>query len=331
MAAATPSGSDASTTAPRVERRYLPWLVLGWALAYGTVQLTWAIIGAPSFEPLGTDLMVFAGWASVGLCAAVAATAVGLIRARSWRPALAVAGWGTAVALVLACPLLLLDVVGLLFPGLGLPFDLAAFLSRSAALTGAVLEGLALRRYQRLFRGDCRRCGRTGNPRSAESAVHVPRWAWAAAYLAVAGCLIRLAAQLAVGPGNTPLAEGPSMVAFEIGFLLAGIVLPLALVHSWGRVWPRWVPLLAGRRVPRLLLLGPAVAISGGLIVYFGVGLVQLSVETITGTWDPGDGALPLWFYWIAIPAYLLWGIGLLVATVAFQRRTRRPCPACGR
>ena len=121
------------------------------------------------------------------------------------------------------------------------------------------------------------------------------------------------------------------MVAFEIGFLLAGLLLPLALVHSWGRIWPRWVPLLAGRRVPRWLLLGPAAAVGGGLVVYFGLGLGQLTVETVTGTWDPGDGSLPLWFYWIAMPAYLLWGAGLLVAMVSFQQRTRPRCPACGR
>jgi hypothetical protein len=51
---------------------------------------------------------------------------------------------------------------------------------------------------------------------------------------------------------------------FEAGFVLAGTLLPLALVHSWGRVLPRWVPLLAGRRVPRWLLLGPAFGIAAG-------------------------------------------------------------------
>ena len=94
-----------------------------------------------------------------------------------------------------------------------------------------------------------------------------------AAYAATAGCLLRLAAQLAVGFGDMPLAEDASMAAFEVGFLLAGVLLPLALVHSWGRIWPGWVPLLAGRRIPRAVLLLPAAVFSVGLIVYFGVGI----------------------------------------------------------
>jgi hypothetical protein len=33
-----------------------------WALAYGSVRVWWAVAGAPSFGPLGTDLIAFTGW-----------------------------------------------------------------------------------------------------------------------------------------------------------------------------------------------------------------------------------------------------------------------------
>ncbi|WP_146228111.1 hypothetical protein [Micromonospora sp. S4605] len=315
---------------PAVTRRpTLPYAVLGWALAYGALRLCWAVAGAPAFPPLDTDLMVFTGWWAVGLCAATALLGAALGRARGWRPALVAAGWAVCAALALACALLLLDLVGLLILDPGAAFHPGAFASRLGCLTGAVLLAVALVDHRRRWRGDCRRCGRTGEPGAHATAV--PGWARAAAWAAVVGCLVRLAAQVWVGFEDVPLSQGASMVAFEVGFLLAGVLLPLALVYRWGRSWPRWVPLLAGRRVPRLLPLVPAAVFAVGLVGYFGIGLAQLTAETVTGTFDPGDGRYPLAFFWVAEPAYWVWGWGLGVAAVDYHRRTRRACPACGR
>jgi hypothetical protein len=127
-------GSNAGTARDRIvagaversQRRAAPrWMAwappaaLVWALAYGSVRVWWAVAGAPSLGPLGTDLIAFTGWWAVGLCAAAAVVALGLWVA-PWRWPLLVAGWGVSAALVAACPLLL-DVVGRLLPGLGLP------------------------------------------------------------------------------------------------------------------------------------------------------------------------------------------------------------------
>jgi hypothetical protein len=306
---------------------WAPQAALVWALAYGSLRVYWALAGAPSFPPLGTDLIAFTGWAAVGLCAAAAAVTLAL-RTAPWRWLLLVAAWGVSAALLAACPLLLLDVVGRLFPGLGLPFHPVAFVSRAACLAGAVLVGAATVAYRRRWRSACMFCGRADESRPR---VRLPRWAWWAAYAAVAGCLVRLLAQVAVGFGRSPLAGGGSVLGFEAGFVLAGTVLPLALVHSWGRVVPRWTPLLAGRRLPRWLLLGPAVAIAGGLTIYFGIGTVQLAVETLTGTWDSGGSSLPLAFFWVAMPAYLVWGLGLGATALAYRQITRPRCRVCGR
>ncbi|MFI7649477.1 hypothetical protein ACIBTZ_25855 [Micromonospora sp. NPDC049460] len=318
-----------SPAAARPRRPVLPYAVIAWALLYGAVRVRWALVGSPAFPPLDTDLVVFTGWWAVALCAAAGLVGAGLAAARSWRPALAVAGWVVCAAVLLSCALLLLDVVGLLILDPGAAFHPGALLSRLACLAGAALLHAAVLQHRRRLRGDCRRCGRTGPAR--EAATTVPTWARVAAWSAVAGCLLRLAAQVWVGFEDVPLSAGASMVAFEVGFLLAGVLLPLALAHSWGVVWPGWVPLLAGRRIPRLLLLVPAALFSVGLVCYFGVGLAQLTVETVTGTFDPGDGRYPLAFFWVAEPAYWLWGWGLGVAAVGYHLRTRRPCRGCGR
>ncbi|GIG86154.1 hypothetical protein [Plantactinospora endophytica] len=310
-----PGAPPAGPAPGGIAAAWAPSLVLLWALGYGGLRVHWALGGAPEFPPLGTDLFPFAGWGAVALVGAAAPLAVALVRVDRWWWPLTGAAWGVSVALMALCPLLLLDAVGLLIPGLGLSVDPVGFASRAGCLAGGVLLAVATDGYRRRCRGD--------RPLFGGRLAGTPRWARVAAYLAVAGCLVRLAAQYAVGMAEIPIATGPAVLAFEAGFLLAGLVLPLALVHGWGRVFPRWVPVLAGRRVPRWLLLGPGFGLGLGLVGYFGVGTGQLAVETATGSWDPGDGTYPLWFFWVSMPAYLVWGCGLTVAALAYWRRTR--------
>lgn len=306
---------------------WAPTAAVLWALAYGSLRVWWALGGAPSFGPLGTDLIVFSGWSAVGLCAAAAAVALAL-RTAPWRWPLLVAAWGVSAALLLACALLLLDAVGGLLPGLGVPFQPVPFASRAACLVEGILVGATAVAYRRRWRSACLFCGRaTIQVRRART----PWWAWLAAYGAVAGCLVRLGAQMAVGLDSRLLQVSGSLLVFEAGFVLAGTVLPLSLVHSWGRVVPRWVPLVAGRRVPRWLLLGPAFGIGGALTAYFGATIVLLAVATFTATWNPGADSLPIAFFWVAVPAYFAWGLGLGAAAIAYYQVTRLPCKVCGR
>ena len=324
------------TAGPVGRGHRLAVFALVWVLLYGCVRIYWEVGGEPPrMSPVGTDLVVFTGWGAIALCAAAAVTLALLMTVRpsglARRGLLGVA-WTVGAALVASGALLLLDVIGGLLPGLGVEFFPLGALSKSACVISGVLLARTALVHQRETRAGCASCGRT--ERSPGPLTKTPGWAWCAAYVSVAGCAVRVIAQACVGFGESPLAGGASATLFEIGFLLGGSLLPLSLVHGWGRVWPRWVPALGGRDVPRRLVLWPATAISGGLVVYFGLMLLQMISERLQGRnpFPPSGGLeLPETFFWFAVPAYLVWGAGMAAATFAYQRLTRSPCAECAR
>ncbi|MEU8153337.1 hypothetical protein AB0B94_06705 [Micromonospora sp. NPDC048986] len=297
----------------------LTYAVLGWAVAYGGVRLAWTVGEAPEFGRLGFDLLGFTGWWSVALCAAAGGLAVALDRVATWRPALAGLAWAVAGALVAAAAILLPELVGFLLFTVGPFFDPLAFVSRLGCVTGAVLLALATARYQRRTRGDCPVCCRTVRPGTRRSAP--ARWARWAAWAAVGGLVTRFAAQFVVGFDRVD--QSASLLGLEIGLVLAGVLLPLALAHHWGEVWPEWVPLLAGRTIPRLLLLVPGFGLGTGIVAYFGMGMAQV----MSGSYSEFSDA----FLWVAMSAYLVMGVGLVIASTDYHLRTRRQCGACGR
>ncbi|WFE99988.1 hypothetical protein [Micromonospora sp. WMMD964] len=310
-----------TTSTPIVGRagHGLTYAVLGWAVAYGGVRLTWTVGEAPDAGRFGSDLLGFTGWRSVALCVAAGVVAVALDRQRTWRPVLAGVAWTTAAALVAAAAILLPEVVGLLLLAVGPHVDPVGFASRLGCVTGAVLLALATARYQRRTRGDCPACCRTTRPGPRRRTP--ARWARWAAYAAVVGLVARFAAQAVVGFDG--LTEDASVIGLEVGLVLAGALLPLALVHRWGEVWPGWVPLLAGHRIPRLLLLVPGFGLGTGIVAYFGMGLAQVA----TGS----DSEFSDAFLWAAMSAYCVIGLGLVTASSDYHLRTRRACGTCGR
>ncbi|WP_433322982.1 hypothetical protein [Spirillospora sp. CA-294931] len=321
-----------SGASPTRDPRRMARLALGWVALYSVLRIYWSLGNQPEdLGPVQDDLVIFTGWGSVALCAAAMVFLTVLLTTRATgaaRRGLLLGAWTVCAALAAAAALLLLDVIGGILPGLGLEFSGMGAMSRAGCAGASALVGLTTLAYQRGTRAGCAECG------GRERLGSVPAWAFWAAYLSMAGCLARLGAQLSVGMDNMPYEYNASMVVFDVGFVLAGTVLPLALVHSYGRVWPRWVPRLAGRAVPRRLVLWPAAAISSGLVVYFGLMLVQMVYERLNGRnpFPPEPGLdLPELFFWVAVPAYLLWGAGMAAAALAYARRTRSECGACGR
>ena len=306
-------------------------LVAGWLVGYTVVRLVLMRIEVSvPLSAIGPDLIVLTGpTALVVLVVSLLAVGAqsGLLR-RPISPQLRwlVAGTGTLSAAVLmaASALVILDLVGGLLPGLGVPFFPWGALSRLSAVIAAVLAGT----HTWLF---WRATGPVRSPRAQVS--QTPGWVLVTGYATVTACLTRLVAQLIVGMEMNPLAGGASMVVFEAGFLLAGVLLPLALVHRWGRLLPAWVPALGGRRVPRPLMLICGSVLGVSMVAYFGVMTVMMVLERIAGRnpFPPSPGMnLPEAFFWVSVPAYLAWGIGLVITTLSYARVTARPHARAG-
>jgi hypothetical protein len=161
------------------------------------------------------------------------------------------------------------------------------------------------------------------------------RWGRAATYVAVLAPLpygiTRLAWALGIPLGvdqdlsGTPLTAriGESALAM---LAIGGGIVTLGLIRPWGEIWPRWVPFLAGRRVPVAVptILGglAALAITAGAFSFVRLVLIDAlgwqaepaEPATITGwgTWAPG---------WL----WPFWGIALGIATIAYYHRRRDP------
>lgn len=84
--------------------------------------------------------------------------------------------------------------------------------------------------------------------------------------------------------------------------------------------------------MPRRLLLVPGVGISVAMTAYFGMVLANMALNALAGSGGSGfPGPLPEWFFWVSVPMYWLWGIGLGAATISYARRTRQRCRRCDR
>jgi hypothetical protein len=105
---------------------------------------------------------------------------------------------------------------------------------------------------------------------------------------------------------------------------LGGAVLTLGLAQRWGEVFPRWIPVLRGRRVP------PALAIVPASFVAIAVTSAGLTVDRLLIT---DRGTLPTEDLAAVVPMapWPLWGLSLAAATLAYHLRRRGACPVCHR
>lgn len=308
--------------------RWVPRVTVYWCAAYAVVHAGWAVRGAPHFAAPGESFLP-EGWAAVA--PAVLGTAAALVLVApggEGGPArtAAVVGWLAGTWLLVYAfmfPISLLTVLGGLFGQVVTGADVAVMVARASGTAAGALAVLTAVAARRRVRGACSRCGRLPGRRAARATDPTPRWAYLAGLLTVAACLARLAAAL---PDGTlfrvePGTSGTYLLLFVAAMVLAGTLLPLALVHRWGRIWPGWVVPLAGRPVG-WLVAGPALFLGVGLTGYFGVG----------GTYAWATGLIPGgWFLAVTLGAYTLWGAGLLVAAAGYLRLTRPPCRAAAR
>ncbi|MEU7731478.1 hypothetical protein AB0B78_40735 [Streptomyces sp. NPDC040724] len=108
---------------------------------------------------------------------------------------------------------------------------------------------------------------------------------------------------------------GPYLFVLSGMAVMAG-VLALSLVRPWGLVFPSWVPLVAGRRVPPRTLASTAFTVAAFLLLY----TVWAAILTVIQWNDPG--VFSRWIVVYGIPQFLVWGIGLLIAAHSYRSRT---------
>ena len=323
-----------------------------WSLAYGALGLYWALGGAgfPFTSARTEDWMSLIGGVPAGvggpviavlsLAGAVVATAM----SRSWeqghaRAVLLGFGWGTCVTLLLVIP----DVRVLMLLGylpaiiINRSFDAIDWpmLHQGFCLLGGFAWGAATVAYQRRTRHAYQRCGRTAADVVWGTPAAVAQWGRWATYAAVLLPLPYAATRVAwafgfpLGISNSyeaSLAIDSSVRVNVLslgGMPLVGALLTLGLVQCWGEVFPSWLPVLAGRRVPPALAIVPAsvasaVLTTGGLAIWRMVIAEGIDDSAGWGAVVPGLAFLP-------------WGLTLGLATLAYYYRRRGRYSYCGR
>jgi hypothetical protein len=103
----------------------------------------------------------------------------------------------------------------------------------------------------------------------------------------------------------------------------------VGLVSTWGEVFPRWIPVLRGRRVPALSAVVPAALGAAVLTLLWTWTAVSVSLGLrVDGRPNLPDAPLSFgdWQGLVAVVAYaplLLWGPLLGAVTISYWRRRR--------
>ncbi|TQJ20536.1 hypothetical protein FBZ33_0735 [Micromonospora sp. A202] len=336
-------------------------LAAGWLGLWGVLALVGTLTGAGypfgandrnggdvnllRLVPVDLATPLFAG---VLLTAAVAVLAMSRPAVRPPGPLRALlAGYGWAVAFVLAVVvpdvrvLVILGYLPILIVGAPFgwpPVDYAdifnwALFARIAALAGGLLLAAAVLAWQRRTAAACVGCGRDHTDRGWTTPAAAARWGrWAAGTAAVIPFTYALtrfawAAGIPLGISREFLTEmqdsGLVWAGFGLGaFATVGAILTLGLVQRWGERFPRWMPGLAGRRVPVTLAVAPATLVAIAVTAAsFGL-LSNPKFWELTGGLSLTGAPMLLW---------PLWGVALGVATYAYHLRRRGACRRCGR
>jgi hypothetical protein len=241
------------------------------------------------------------------------------------------AGWTACVLLVWGAAGIVFDLLRaaavLGIPGMPPIVDWLGLLTRATALAASVLLAAATVSWQRAFRDGCARCGRVASAGTRPTA-----WlGYTAVVLAFPYPLLKLywalGGTLAVPGGD--IAGHPAIG--ESIMLVGGAALSLALVQRWGRIIPGWVPVVAGRPVPRRLPLAAGWCVSGLLVTMGALAVFGSITQALGLVAGPARGEGNAWVVWMVYGSWLLYGLALGGATWAYQQQTRVRCAQCGR
>jgi hypothetical protein len=335
-----------------------PVLAALWGLAYGLLALYWTAggggfpFGTADPDPgIAKGLSVLGGVHRATAAPVIAAAALGaatlaaVLAGRTWagRAGVALESVAWAVALTLGVvvpdyrPLVAIGHVPVLLAGK--PFgwldgvSIASqvpwpVLDQGILMAGGALFALAALTHRRARRDACTTCGRTAGRADARAT----RWGrvavWVAAWVPVVYAVTRFAWALGI-PLGFSAAQLRDMDAEMPGIWwggaalacmgLIGSVLTVGLVRPWGERFPRWIPVLRGRRVPVPLAVVPAVVVA---MAVTSAGLMFARVLYL----DPDPGKLAMMGPGLLWP---LWGAALAAAAVAYRIRRRGDCARC--
>ncbi|MEU9476050.1 hypothetical protein [Streptomyces sp. NPDC048191] len=311
-------------------------------MGYAGFGLACALSGTPLFGG-GTVVSAALDWAVVAVGAGAALVGAAVLR---YGP-----GPGLRVLLWVACGLagvaafgLLMDVITLMF-GEGVD-SWAAAANHALAAVGVLLLAATGRSHRHPPTGvlavpPARASGRAQLAACAGTMAFVPYIAMKS-FWALGGTFAGTSKEEMLAVSRRNGASGVWLALESWGLdptvLLAalGVFLLWGLVRPWGRVFPRWTPLLHGRRVPRWLPLAPALLGAATLAPYgvVGIGYCGLATAGVV-TMRRGDfpsSADALLVGWIGVSAFAVYGMALAVATRSYWRRTRPTgrgvCPA---
>ncbi|MET9921049.1 hypothetical protein ABZZ04_28790 [Streptomyces sp. NPDC006435] len=313
-----------------------------WPVPTAAAAATAGVLAAKTAEPhlpgaadyIGSLGIVppWAAWAgaATGLVVALAATAE--LPGRAARPVLLSLGRAACVLLLWSAVGIVFDVFRAFFRVTGIPagdfatVDWPGFLTRAAAFTATLLLARSTLALRRRTGEGCDLCGLRPGERDRPAG----RLGYTAFGLAFVYPGVKYYWWAGGGIGR-PGRYTEGFPVMETMLLVGGGVLSLALVSSWGLVHPSWVPFLAGRRVPRRLLLFCGWGLSAALLLQ-GLIPVFASVNHLLGGPDlPFDsGSANSWVILAVYGGWALFGLALLGATLAYGRRTRAVCRLCG-
>jgi hypothetical protein len=333
----------------------LYWAIGGAGFPFGTGHDPWAHLSVlAAARPPGTA-PVIAALGAVG-------TVAGVAMARGWgrgrqaaavlaQSALLALAWTFAAGLTLVipdarvlavagyAPLLVLGALLGSDPGNRVDQVLAwPVVNQFVCVGGGFLWVATAVAYRRRTRGACAYCGRSDR-RSAwttpRAAARCGRWAVAvAAAVPPTYAVTRLSWAFgiplggdAAGLRTAQAVEGSRVLLAPLALgcaALAGSLLTLGLIRPWGELFPRWLPVVGGRRVPPALAVVPAALVSA-LVLAAGIGIARMwAVGRFVIEADSWLGSLPMLLW-------PLWGVALAAATLAYHHRRRGPCAHCGR
>ena len=333
---------------------WAPLVAFSWAVVYALVQLLWVVSGTDvPWSPAAT----YPPWMLVLLAAlALAAAAACVVVIRRAHDG---GGRFVSVAMAISIPVFAAGMVSLpahlvtVASGAGID-SIAALLQVLLSTAGVCLLVPTALAHRRRSRGECPRCGRRHSgdgalrhpapapaDRRARIAVYLlllglAPWAVTKTVWVLGGDLLGVSAEgwRRANEHEPPAVRMLAEFGIDVTVLAAAaaVFLSSALLHMWGQAMPRWVPLLGGRRVPRLLLLLPALLCGVGLSLYGSFLIVYaplsgwgvLPVPEVAEPFTSVEGVT--WMTFFGGLAFGGLGFGLLIGARSYLSRTRPWC-----